>query len=86
MLIDVKGQKHGIVSLSEAIEIAKTASLDLVQVSPSDSDPIVCKLLDYGKYLWKKKSAGSGKTKAKEIPLKRLSLGRQQILEITILN
>ena len=68
MLIDVKGQKHGIVSLSEAIEIAKTASLDLVQVSPSDSDPIVCKLLDYGKYIFeKKKSAGSGKTKAKKI-------------------
>ena len=73
MLIDVKGQKHGIVSLSEAIEIAKTASLDLVQVSPSDSDPIVCKLLDYGKYIFeKKKSAGSGKTKAKRNTVKEI--------------
>ena len=73
MLIDVMGQKQGIVSLSEALESAKEASLDLVQVSPSDADPIVCKLLDYGKYIFeKKKSAGSGKTKVKRNTTKEI--------------
>ena len=49
------GKKQGIVSFEEALDSAKKASLDLVQVSPSDSEPVVCKLLDYGKYLFDKK-------------------------------
>ena len=50
MLIGANGDKVGLMSLSEALESARAASLDLVQVSPSDSKPIVCKLLDYGKH------------------------------------
>jgi len=42
MLINGEGVKEGIVSLENAIEAAKNASLDLVQVSPSDANPIVC--------------------------------------------
>ena len=42
------------------------SSLDLVQVSPSDASPVVCKLLDYGKFLFdKKKSSSSSKVKIK---------------------
>ena len=52
MLIDSEGEKQGIVSIESALEAANNASLDLVQVSPSDSDPVVCKLLDYGKHLF----------------------------------
>ena len=55
MLIGADGEKLGLLPLSEALESAKIASLDLVQVSPSDSKPIVCKLLDYGKHLFDKK-------------------------------
>ena len=55
MLIGLKGEKLGLVSFSDALESAKTASLDLVQVSPPDAEPIVCKLLDYGKYLFDRK-------------------------------
>ena len=56
----------GIVSLNEALDIAKQSSLDLVQVSPSDADPIVCKVLDYGKHLFeKKKNTSSSKSKSK---------------------
>ena len=57
MLIGAQGEKLGILSLADALESAKTESLDLVQVSPSDADPVVCKLLDYGKYLFDKKKA-----------------------------
>ena len=73
MLIDADGKKHGIVSFSEAMESAKTVSLDLVQVSPSDANPVVCKLLDYGKYIFdKKKNVGSNKTKVKRNTTKEI--------------
>ena len=55
MLINSVGEKQGIVPISDALEAAEKASLDLVQVSPSDSNPVVCKLLDYGKHLFDKK-------------------------------
>ena len=33
--------------------------MDLVQVSPNGSDPVVCKILDYGKYLFDKEKISS---------------------------
>ena len=55
MLIGQEGEKHGLVDFREAIEKAQQSELDLVQVSPFGSDPIVCKLMDYGKYVFAKK-------------------------------
>ena len=73
MLIDENGEKKGILSLKEALESARTASLDLVQVSPGDADPLVCKLLDYGKHLFdKKKSINSSKIKIKRNTTKEI--------------
>ena len=73
MLIDSEGEKQGIVSIESALEAANNASLDLVQVSPSDSDPVVCKLLDYGKHLFdKKKSSSSSKVKVKRTSTKEI--------------
>jgi len=73
MLIGAGGEKHGVVTFSEAMESAKTASLDLVQVSPSDANPVVCKLMDYGKYIFdKKKNIGSNKTKVKRNTTKEI--------------
>jgi len=73
MLILDDGQKKGIISIDEAFEIAKSSSLDLVQVSPSNTDPVVCKLLDYGKYIFaKKKNISSSKTKVKKISVKEI--------------
>ena len=73
MLIDNTGQKKGIVSIVEALEAANDASLDLVQVSPSDAKPVVCKLMDYGKHLFdKKKNVSSSKVKAKKNTTKEI--------------
>ena len=73
MLIDKDGEKKGVVSLTDAIRTAEDASLDLVQVSSSDSDPIVCKILDYGKHMFsKKKSNSSSKVKAKKNTTKEI--------------
>ena len=46
MLINHEGAKIGLVSIDDALQKASEESLDLVQVSPSDSKPSVCKLLD----------------------------------------
>ena len=73
MLIGSNGEKIGLVSFSEALKSAKSASLDLVQVSPSDAKPVVCKLLDYGKHLFdKKKSMSSSKVKVKRNTTKEI--------------
>ena len=73
MLIDNNGEKKGVVPLDEALKMANNESLDLVQVSPSNSDPVVCKLLDYGKHLfYKKKSISSSKVKTKRNTTKEI--------------
>ena len=73
MLIGANGKKLGILSINEALESAKEATLDLVQVSPSDSNPIVCKLLDYGKHIFdKKKNISSSKVKVKRNTTKEI--------------
>jgi translation initiation factor IF-3 len=73
MLIDNNGEKQGIVSIVDALEAANKVSLDLVQVSPSNSNPVVCKLLDYGKHLFdKKKSTTSSKVKVRRNTTKEI--------------
>ena len=73
MLISHDGEKLGLLNFSDALEKAKDASLDLVQVSSSDTTPVVCKLLDYGKYVFdKKKSQSSSKVKVKRNTIKEI--------------
>ena len=72
MLIGSDGEKIGIVSLSKALESANASSLDLVQVSPKDSDLVVCKILDYGKHLFDKKKSTSSKVKIKRNTIKEI--------------
>ena len=73
MLIDQNGEKQGIVSIDSALESAEKASLDLVQVSSIDSNPVVCKLMDYGKHIFtKKKNISSSKGKIKRNTVKEI--------------
>ena len=73
MLIGQEGEKHGLVDLKDALDQAQQHELDLVQVSPSGSDPIVCKLMDYGKHIFaKKKSISSSKAKVKRVSIKEI--------------
>ena len=48
-LIDGEGGQVGIIPRDEALELAKNADLDLVEVSPK-ANPPVCRLMDYGKF------------------------------------
>ena len=73
MLIDADGEKKGIVTISDALDLAEQNQLDLVQVSPSSADVIVCKLLDYGKHLFeKKKNQSSSRVKVKKTTVKEI--------------
>ena len=73
MLIGVKGEKLGSFSINKAIEEAQSSEIDLVQVSPIGSEPVVCKLMDYGKYVFaKKKSISSSKAKVKRTSVKEI--------------
>ena len=73
MLIDISGEKVGLVSLSEALEKAQKKDVDLVQVSPKNSNPVVCKLMDYGKHIFaKKKSISNSKSKVKRSSVKEI--------------
>jgi translation initiation factor IF-3 len=50
-VIDEEGGQLGVMQPFEAIKLAKEKGLDLVEISPT-ADPPVCKITDYGKYLY----------------------------------
>ena len=52
-MIDETGKLIGIVDIDKALEMANKASLDLVEIA-SNSNPVVCKILNYGKYRYDK--------------------------------
>ena len=73
MLIDQNGEKHGLINIQKALDLAQQSKLDLVQVSPDGSDPVVCKLMDYGKHMFaKKKSNSLSKSKIKRSSVKEI--------------
>ena len=52
-LISSEGDQLGVVSLQDALNRADNVGLDLVEISPNTNPP-VCKILDYGKYVYEK--------------------------------
>ena len=50
-LIGADGAQIGIVSAKEALKLAEESDLDLVKISPNAVPP-VCRIMDYGKYLF----------------------------------
>tara|TARA_B100001250_G_scaffold145071_1_gene124190 strand:+ start:164 stop:664 length:501 start_codon:yes stop_codon:yes gene_type:complete len=71
-LIGADGQQLGIVSLNEALNKAKEASLDLVQMA-KDGNPLVCKLMDHGKHIFDvKKQKAASRKKQKRIQIKEI--------------
>jgi translation initiation factor IF-3 len=53
-LIDAENQQLGIVSIEDALAKSREAEMDLVEVSPT-AEPPVCRIMDYGKYLYELK-------------------------------
>ena len=64
----------GILTIEDALESAQESGFDLIEISPN-SDPPVCKLLDYGKVKYeKKKKAHLSKKKQHVVKLKEIRL------------
>lgn len=51
-IINEENEQVGIIPIEEAINLAKEAGLDLVEVAPQGRPP-VCRLMDYGKYKYR---------------------------------
>ena len=71
-LIGEGGEQLGIVSVTEAHQIAEEKQLDLVEISPY-AEPPVCRLMDYGKFLYSTaKKKQESKKKQKQIIVKEV--------------
>jgi len=71
-LIEKDGANKGTVSIAEALAAAQEAGLDLVEISPNATPPIV-KILDYGKYKYQEqKKAAEARKKQKVVEVKEL--------------
>jgi translation initiation factor IF-3 len=71
-VIDDQGHQIGVITRFEALEMARTAELDLVEVSPT-ADPPVCRIMDFGKFLFEQnKKAHAATRKQKQIQIKEV--------------
>ena len=72
-LIGVNGEQLGVVPTSQALDLAREANLDLVEVAANERPP-VCKILDFGKFRYqqthKQKKTKTHQQKLKEIRLR----------------
>lgn len=80
-VVNLDGEQLGIIETADALERAREAGVDLVEVAPSEKPP-VCRIMDYGKYKYqqkKKQSKGhTHQTKNKEIRL-RPKIGKHDL-------
>jgi translation initiation factor IF-3 len=71
-VIAADGSQAGVMSRSEALQMASSSDLDLVEVSPTAEPPVV-RIMDYGKFLFEQnKKAHSAKRKQKQIQVKEV--------------
>ncbi len=65
----------GVYPLEKAMELAKEAELDLVEISPK-ANPPVCKIIDYKKFLYEQKKRDKAmKSKATKVIVKEIRFG-----------
>jgi bacterial translation initiation factor 3 (bIF-3) len=73
-LIGPNREHIGIVSLQEALEQARKANLDLVEISPS-ADPPVVRIVDYGKFIYEQtKKEREARRSQKVVEVKEIRL------------
>jgi translation initiation factor IF-3 len=73
-LIDDKGEHHDKIPIERALEIAREAGMDLVEISPNQ-DPPVAKILDYGRFKYQaQKKATEARKKQKVIEIKEIKM------------
>ena len=74
-MIDDEGNQLGILSRTEALQLAAERELDLVEISP-DANPPVVKIVDWGKYNYQRtKQQQKNKRNTKTFDLKQMRFG-----------
>lgn len=73
-LINAQGDQVGVVGIKEALSQADESGLDLVEISPN-AEPPVCRVMDYGKFLYQKsKEQAEAKKKQKQVQVKEIKV------------
>ena len=73
-LIGIDGQQKGVVSIQDALRSAENAGVDLV-LMVANSNPPVCRLMDYGKYLFEQsKKKSLARKNQKQVQVKEVKL------------
>ena len=73
-LIGDNGEKLGVLSLRNALDLAEEKKLDLVLVTPQ-ANPPVCKIMNYGKYKFEQsKKEKEAKKKQKVVEIKEIRI------------
>lgn len=74
-VINEEGRQLGVLERREALNAARDAGLDLVEVSP-EANPPVCKIVDWGKYNYQRtKQLQKNKRNAKSLEIKQMRFG-----------
>ena len=74
-VLDSENKNLGVLSIKDALELAQSKGLDLIEIGPNATPPLA-KLMDFGKYQYeankklKKAKAGANKTETKGIQIK----------------
>jgi translation initiation factor IF-3 len=72
-LIGPNGEQVGVIPTAQALEMAREAGQDLVEVAPLEKPP-VCKIMDFGKFKFQQKQKQKEKTKTHHQKLKEIRL------------
>jgi translation initiation factor IF-3 len=71
-VIDAEGEQAGVLTIDQALALAAESDLDLVEIAPQ-SEPPVCRVMDYGKFLFEtNKKQAVARKKQKQVQVKEI--------------
>jgi len=72
-VVDEKGLQLGVMDTFEALKLARERGLDLVEIT-ANANPPVCKIIDYGKFLYQKEKKAKEQSKTHKVEVKNIRL------------
>ena len=73
-VIDERGGQLGVMPVFEALKLAHEKGLDLVEVG-AQAKPPIAKIMDYGKYIYRKEKQEKGQSKQRDQEMKTVRVG-----------
>ena len=71
-VIGADGEQVGVLTIDKALALAEESELDLVEIAPQ-SEPPVCRVMDYGKFLFEQnKKQAVARKKQKQVQVKEI--------------